>query len=177
MSKGDSYPYELAVLAAGDVVDILTPYTLRRDVVGSIRRRRSWVHDLEILVEPAAGFDLVLYYALTGAENSLPFSLRSEGGTADGERYKKLWYGSPSGQRWPVDLFICRPPAQYGWLKVLRTGSADWTQQYLLWRKPPGLAARNGALYQDGKVMSTPDEEQVFTAFGRLWVPPTQREM
>lgn len=47
-----SIPLETAEKAATDIVDALTPYCERIAVAGSIRRKKPWVHDIDLVLIP-----------------------------------------------------------------------------------------------------------------------------
>src|SRR5689334_22391530 len=59
MSAGERLPWEKAVLIAETVSKRLRPYVARVKCVGSIRRHRPEVGDIEFLVEPHHDEDLL----------------------------------------------------------------------------------------------------------------------
>jgi DNA polymerase/3'-5' exonuclease PolX len=79
-----------------------------------------------------------------------------------------------------LDLFLAQPD-NWGWIYLLRTGSADFSQRILtLWKKRHGLWREPGSVdgrlvTRGGHPVATPDEESIFTMLGIPFVAPAQR--
>ena len=182
-------PLEQAQSLAAELVQLLSPYCTRVDVVGSIRRKRPDVKDIELLVEPAvtklvtdlfggttdfAALDGLIDHALR--EGVFAPRLDKNGRPALGERYKRLLFGDVA-----LDLFICRPPAQYGVLQIIRTGPAEFSHRLVTQRRFGGLLSdgwrvHDGALYDDqNQLRITPFEADVFALIGLDYIKPEYR--
>ncbi len=167
MSK-NRIPLQQAQTYAAEITAALAPFCERIETVGSVRRGRSDVGDIEILLIPRPGFD--------GHFQQLLLDGVFARNDANGLRLKRVFYAGVS-----LDLFICRPPAQYGWLQVLRTGSAEFshwlvTQSRYGGARPSGYVCQNAGWYRDGRVIEMPDEEDVFALIFNCGVPdPAQR--
>ena len=137
------YELSIAKRIAEELVERLRPGCVQIEIAGSIRRRSPWVHDIEIVAEPwwekvpnllgeaityRSGLDDVL------AELQELQALRSFPGSKHGERMKQFAV-APLGIK--VDLFIVRPPAQWGSLLAIRTGPAHYSH-WLVTQAQPG---------------------------------------
>lgn len=179
-----------ATARAGELSRLLTPYCRQILVVGSIRRQRSDVKDIELLVEPVLTAQIDLFGDVVGErapidgavdlllmDGTLAVRMDRNGRTAIGERYKRLLY-----QGVPFDLFVRRDPAQFGLLSVIRTGPAEFSQRLVTQRRfggylPDGWRVQDAGLYDDqGQPRETPDERDVFRLIGLDWIEPTARQ-
>lgn len=193
MSEGTRIPLAEAHVLADELVALLSPYCERLEVVGSIRRQRPTIGDVELLAVPIAQVGLDLFgfqatppvYMLDEAcqgmvhdDGVLGHRLDKNGRPAFGARYKRLSYKEVG-----LDLFSVLSPAQWGVLSVIRTGSADFSQRLVTplekggWM-PRNLLCRDGALWTtDGHKLVTPSEQDVFAFLGRPYVAPELREV
>lgn len=192
MSGGKAVDLATAAAIAGELRGRLALGCERIAIAGSIRRQKPQVHDIELVAVPRidAVTDglwgdtldvdrleeriaaLIADHALAVRE----VALHRVDGTVEsshrmGPRYKALAY-----RRLPVDLFIVRPPAEWGIEFALRTGPGDWNtrlvtdcQRYL--RKVEGGARLRAA----GRYVPCPEEEDFFAAIGQAWVDPPDR--
>jgi len=90
-----------------------------------------------------------------------------------GPSYKRLLIDGVA-----VDLFVVQPPAQWGLIYMIRTGSADFAKGMLArWKTvTAGGRSAGGVLHlAGGTQIETPEEEDCFTACRVVWVPPTER--
>lgn len=193
MSEGTRIPLAEARAIAGELLALLNPYCERLEVVGSIRRERPTIGDIELLAVPrlvdrfdmfglptGQDFDVLADYCTQMVRHGLLTHRPDKNGrSAFGSRYKRLSY-----QGIGLDLFSVLQPAQWGVLSVIRTGSADFSHRLVTpveqggWM-PQGMYCRDGALWcatQD-TAFETPEEADVFAAIGRSYVPPEQREV
>lgn len=168
-----------AQVAAHRLAAYLDPYCARIEVVGSVRRQRHRVKDVELLIAPRPdllSIDVVLAPAM--AEGWL------RPGAKNGARLKQIQILSVARdlRDWlDVDLFICLPPAQWGVLSLIRTGPASFSK-WLVSLAVVGEHHRfqDGALWHHAAPgewhdLETPEEEDVFTALGRPFVPLAER--
>lgn len=182
---------------AARVVALIGPYCERIDIAGSVRREVATIHDIDIVCQsrparPVFGDLASLQPALYGFIEHLPLepchpdwlaqcTCRSNKAGA-GKRWRRLVIGGLH-----VDLWIVRPPAQYGTILFLRTGPERFTHTAVSARSVGGWRPRNikfegGAIRcrRDAKldtwdVVSTPDEQDVFRVLGQPFVAPASR--
>lgn len=191
---------------AFEAVELLSPACERILIVGSLRRGIQYVHDFELLMVPKFETRSVpdLFSTATESVNlldELTLQLRAEGVLQDrpdkngrpawGSKFKRAMF-----QGFPLDLFICLPPAQFGALAVIRTGPEGFSRQLVTpkgrkfqdytgrWRTgqmPAGLREVEGALWRlDGQgkpveMIPTPEETDYFNALGLDFVKPEDR--
>lgn len=193
MSAGVVIPAEQAHAAAEDLIEILRSSCQRIEIAGSLRRGKSEVHDLEIVAEPRYaeqnGGDLwgttvetdLLEVGVQLARQTGVLRLRDveihrkdgsvEIGKRDGASYKALEF-----RGLPVDLFIVRPPADWGVIFTIRTGPADWSHRLVTDCQRFLRRVEGGRLYRSGQYVPCPTERDFFTAIGQPWVEPEQRD-
>ena len=126
---------------AAEIVGLLAPACSRIEIAGSIRRRRPDVGDIEIVCIPTLipVIDQDLFSAPIQGEpvnlldsrclkligdGTLDLRPDKNGRSANGSRYKRLLY-----RDFGLDLFIVLPPAQWGVLFTIRTGSAEFSHR------------------------------------------------
>lgn len=187
-------PIAHAEAIANELVDILAPTCERIQIVGSIRRRRDMVADIELLVIPTIE---VVSYDLFGAPTQtvnrfdeackvlsgnghLTDRLDRNGRGAWGPRYKRVRYHG-----FPVDLFSCMDPDTWGVLEMIRTGSAEFSRNNVTRKQMGGVLpndmyvteSRLHRSFRDGtsEVIPTPTEESFFAAIDSPWIPPERR--
>ena len=186
-------PIEAAKKVASEVIEKLRPACQRIEMAGSIRRGKAEVGDIELVVIPVPGKgqitldgcntpsatvipNLVKDLITSGYFNLGPQS--KDGRKAPfGERYIKVVHGE---SKTVVDLFIVIPPAQWGMVYLIRTGSADFSHFFVTAIQKKGFRSREGHLEKakgDGwAIVSTPEEKDVFEAVGAKWMEPHERE-
>lgn len=186
-------PREQALKLAEELIALLGPFCERLEILGSIRRQRETIGDIELLAIPKT--DENLQTDLFGEQVASPLDLLhihvdelqheigigkridDQGRQRWGKRFKAAVY-----KGFPVNLFVCKPPAQFGVLKLIRTGSAEFSHRLMIpverggWL-PKGMWFSGGVLWRDGIGIETPEEENVFAAIGRDYVPPELREV
>jgi DNA polymerase/3'-5' exonuclease PolX len=192
MSEGARIPRIDALALADQLVILIGPYCERIQILGSLRRLRPDVGDIELLTIPRLVDRVDMFGLPTGDEDCLfdrcvellakgIFQHRPDkhGRPAFGFKYKRLSYEEVA-----LDLFSVLPPAQWGVLSVIRTGSAEFSHRLVTpveqggWM-PRGMYCRDGALWDatSGSAFETPEEEHVFAALGRPYVEPQDREV
>lgn len=191
----------LARSRARKLVERIEPLVERVEVVGSIRRAREHVGDIELLAEPKTRTEPDLFHPEEVPDLEPVVQALSDVGEVvkSGARYVQVRLGErPPGDfdtRTQLDLFLCHPPAQWGALKVIRTGPADysricvtrlrnrgWRQwRGAVWRKADGTAAARG---EEPKAdvegawerVPTPDEPTYFEHCEMRGAPPEKRD-
>jgi DNA polymerase/3'-5' exonuclease PolX len=189
VSANAARPYEEAKTIADRLVEYLRLDCKRIEIVGSLRRKRPVVHDIELLAIPDFNYrdiraglfterryvDLLeehlLEHRLEAARGGLPPLRLHPTKPADGLRYKRLWYADIQ-----VDLFICRPPAQWGVLKAIRTGSADFSRLLVTRLRDQRMRSDEGrVLTFGGQTVPCDEEEDFFRLCGVPHVAPEGR--
>lgn len=196
MSAGKAIPLPEAAAVAGELVAALAPGCARIAIAGSIRRQKSLVHDVEIVAVPriqstddgtlwggSVDVDLleegVRRMLATGGDlRRREVTLHRADGSTEvshrmGPRFKALVY-----RGLPVDLFIVRPPAEWGVVFALRTGPGDWNTRLVTDCQRFLRAVEGGArLRAAGRYVPCPEEEDFFDAIGQPWVDPPDRSV
>lgn len=191
MSDESRIPLARAEQVAAEVMALLSPYCDRLEIAGSIRRRRPDVGDIELLAVPKTTERVIdLFGDQVETENHLDDFMRAQlaeafpgfrhrhdknGYPAFGPRYKRLLYLG-----YPLDLFSCLPPAQWGVLMAIRTGPAEFSRRLVTPRRrggmlPDGYSIRDGQLWRSDVAIHTPTEETLFGELGLDYIPPEER--
>jgi len=153
-------------------------------VCGSIRRKEPTVNDAEVVVIPKMAPVPALFDV--GERESMLDPLLEK---LVGQGYVEFDRVSPrNGDRWKrlrkdglaIDLFICLPPMQLGWLITLRTGPESFTKQIVTPREKGGFLPfdcklDDGRLIRKGQDVETPTEESFFHEIGMRYVAPEYR--
>lgn len=193
MSSGPKVAWAIANRAAEEVVELLRPACERIAIAGSIRRQRIEVGDIEIVAVPAfderteglwgdvAHVDR-LEQRITTLRDLDKLALRDveihrqdgtvEIGQRNGQSFKALTY-----DRIPLDLFIVRPPAEWGVLFAIRTGPGDWNEKIVTDCQRFGRRVSGGQVLHLGRPIPCPEEADFFEAVGQPWVEPALRSL
>lgn len=173
MSDSLRLPFAQAEAIALKVADALRPHCRRLDIAGSIRRRRAYCGDIDIVCIPA-GID--------GRQAIIQRCSQSAKLVKNGEQYVvfelsngfqlDLWFAHEG----TGDL-IDPDPSNYGVLLLARTGSAmhnvwiahEAKRQHLHFNPHRGLLKR-------GRVIASVEESEIFHALGIPFVMPERRE-
>jgi DNA polymerase/3'-5' exonuclease PolX len=135
MSAGQRISLEAAAGLANDLIESLQPYCHRIEVAGSIRRQRPTIGDIELVLVPKIEVhDYDLFGEPLTTRNLLVTKLNrmveqaildrrvdQKGRHCWGNRHQRAVYRGV-----PVEFFAVLPPAQWGVLFAIRTGSADF---------------------------------------------------
>lgn len=177
---------------AADILGWLAPGASAAEVVGSVRRGKDEVGDVELVVRAAEQANLFAEpvpqpHLLDAAIDAMIVRGRwrwhtpHEGCTtpaANGPRLKRLWVPSAGIL---VELWVARAD-NFGVVQALRTGDADFSRALVLKQSAGGLMPR-GYFHHDGQlrhlgrgVVPVPDEASYFRELGLAPVPPPQRD-
>lgn len=183
--EGEKLSLEQASFIACEVISELDPACERIEVAGSVRRKRPEVGDLEIVCIPKTRLagQLPLFGLAEGKRVSVLKShlevLIKEGKLQEhptdskmGKRYMKVQH--PCGIS--VDIFAVLPPAHWGVIYLLRTGSKEFNFWVLEQARKGGITFEEGQLLSGGEVIPAPEEKSVFEALGLPFVRPTDRD-
>jgi len=155
---------EKAKTIAERVKDTLTPYCERIEIVGSIRRGKPTVHDIDIVL-------IVKPDAVLVMDSLLPTLGRIE---LSGGKIKRLRYGKENIN---IDIYIATPET-WATLLLIRTGSKAnniWLCSLAL-RKGYHLKANGDGLFDENGVRVAGDtEESIYRALGIPYQEPEDR--
>ncbi len=166
-------PLAQADRIAAKIVEALSPFCERIEVAGSIRRRRPFVGDVDVVALPREGQLAGLRErarqattVVTDAEQTLVVRL------ANGVQLD-LWLARPA-----VKDFFSEVPTNFGTLLLLRTGSKEHNVHLIEHAKRVGLRwnTYHGVFDGHGKCLACETEEGIFKALGMDFVPPERRE-
>lgn len=163
-----------------DLITKLSPYCLRIEEAGSLRRKVSVVGDIELIAEPFPTYDLF------GEPTYQPHALDELDWTPYGQlikggsKYKQILLF----EKITLDLFIVTPPAQWGVIFMLRTGSENFSRMMVTAKnnKYPGwmpscYRVEGGAIWSRNHMIETPEEKDVFDLFGMKYIEPEARSI
>ncbi len=149
------------------------------EVVGSVRRCRPIVGDVEVLVRdlppPAVA------HAIEGVGGRRGPPNKAGARAPWGPRYYRAVLPGPGadGHAVGLDVFVVMPPAEWGLLRLIRTGSASFSQAVVTRLHRWDLQAEDGRVVNRSTraVIPTPTEEAVLRLARLPWIPPSEREM
>lgn len=161
LRKGLEFPRGLAAVWANRMTRALeeAKAVAHVEVVGSIRRSRPYVSDIELLARPHMDTG-----DLFGGEHGAPIlepilEVLAQFGSLEksGARYMKLALapsegvtgpnGSPVDRYPSLDLFLCHPPASWGVLRAIRTGPAQLGRLAVTRIRARGWRCKRGAIW------------------------------
>lgn len=168
----------------------LTPYCMRIEVAGSIRRGERLVADIELITIPKWGrrtdalFDTMQIDQLDAYLNfNDQFRDRFDRNhrSAWGPRFKRmLWLPPKSVVEIAIDLFCVIGPAQFGVIFLIRTGPARFSRKMVMPRAyggalPIGYYVKDGQMWRGDVSVPVPEERDYFAICNMNYVPPEER--
>lgn len=154
-----------AGLIADLIVQKLTPHCERIEVAGSIRRKRPWVHDIDIVLIPK---DLWNIHAVI-MQLCSPALMKMSG---------KMIVRADIGNI-PADFYFATSE-RWATLLLIRTGSTEHNIELATMAKKKGWrlhASGEGLFNELGERIGGDSEESIFRALGLTYVPPEKREV
>ena len=151
---------ERAEKIAESVVKRLSPYCKKIEVAGSIRRRKPWVNDIDLVLVPSDPWNLT--HGIMGLGPS----------TAAGDKLKRVKFDDVQ-----VDFYYATPET-WATLLLIRTGSKESNIRLASLAKKKGwrLAASGDGLFNEkGQRIAGDTEESIFEALGLPYEEPRQR--
>jgi len=183
MSQGKAFPLEIAKLHAGIYLAAVLPYCERGLIVGSVRRSKPEVHDIEILIIPKTTPEKDMFETVIGEISAfeLAFSALVKSWNADvvmdGPKSKRLI--APDGI--PLEIYVS-DPARWGVETVIKTGSSDFSKRCVTIKQaggylPSNCVVKNGwQVYRGQTVLPMPTEESFLDFLGLGWIDPEKRK-
>ena len=182
MSTGIDYPLTFAEAHARKYLGEVARFCERAEVVGSIRRRKPVVHDIEFIViaktAPITGlFGEMGHTSLLQA--AWPDLVRAWGAKTvkDGEKYKKVLL--TEGLHLEINIST---PERWGVEMVIKTGPADFSHKCVTPRVQGGhlpswaRIADGWRVYNgNGQPIAMPTETQFLDFLGLGWIEPEER--
>lgn len=178
MSERPKQPFATMMYTARLLVAKLQPACERIEIAGSLRRERPLISDIEIVAIPKPILNLIgeptERTEVDDLLDTLPVTF-----TKRGRKYQQFWFGG-SALPFYVDLFLQPDPATWGVNFLLRTGSATFSHFMVTprWQggyKPEGIEVKDARVWRNGVALDTPEEIDVFNAFGLEYVEPRDR--
>ncbi len=151
---------EKAKVIANTVVKALAPYCDRVEVVGSIRRRKPVVRDIDLVLIARDRWNLDLALMRMGNYKM------------SGMKIARVEMDSI-----PLDIYFASPET-FATLLLIRTGSAQNNIRLATLAKKQGwrLAASGGGLFNEkGERIAGDSEESIYRALGLPWQEPWER--
>jgi DNA polymerase (family 10) len=162
--------FEEAAVLADRIVHCIEHLCDKVQVVGSIRRKRSEVHDIDIVLIPQAWMWNTIAQIL---KNNMMADIVKAGP----ELVTLKIPTQALAETVQVDIYKARPET-WGVLLLIRTGSKEHNIKLCSRAKSMGLmlSAAQGVI-KDGKVIASRTEEEIFAALGLAYVEPKDREV
>ena len=175
MSRGSKRPFAEVMPTAQHIISVLAPFCERIEVGGSLRRKRPFIGDIEIVALPQRARNLFGEPVLDKPTALDLFLADKVGGgmIKNGNLYKQFGYG-----RFMVDLVLPASAAHWGAIYMIRTGSHEFNM-WMMNRHAPSqrVRFRNGLLYDSkNTLILTHEETAVFAALNLPFIPPTRRD-
>ncbi|MBP7951743.1 MAG: hypothetical protein KA004_19025 [Verrucomicrobiales bacterium] len=183
------WPLALAEEVAHELQERLEPFCVQSAVVGSVRRRKPLVGDVEILLMPQYHDVPVDLYGATEPRTECFWAIdalvregwmgkrrKVDGSVSSwGERNRHAVH---AGTGMPVDLFVGRPENWWS-LMVCRTGPAALNIEIATQAKGRGLHwdPYRGLIQPGGRVVDLAGEAELFRAVGIAYATPMEREI
>ncbi|MBA7684354.1 hypothetical protein ES703_92748 [subsurface metagenome] len=154
---------EVAQKIAKEVIKRLTPYCQKIVVAGSIRRRKTFPHDIDIVLIPSDAWNL---------ESEVLALARPFQPKLSGEKLKRFDYRGAQ-----IDLYYASPEI-WATLLLIRTGSKESNIRLCSRAKGMGwhLAASGDGLFNEaGERIAGDTEESIYGALGLPFQRPEER--
>lgn len=163
------YPYAEAYAIALAVLEQLRPYCLRAEIAGSIRRKKAFVKDIEIVAIPKP-------YSAGLFESGIATVVNKWEKVKGELEYGVTKYTQrvlPEGIK--LDLFFAEEN-NWGSIFAIRTGSADYSHRVLAngWCRR-GFKSEGGYLLRGGEKFEVKEEKDLFRMIGVPYIEPEER--
>lgn len=171
-------PINVVLPSAEFIRKELEPHCLRIEILGSLRRGKEMVGDVEFLVIPKGVHQLSLF-------NNCRVSVAVNKELIEATRRYKVFKGGLEKEGRmvqfigpgdiPYDLFIAGLE-NYGYQKVIRTGPYEHNIGFIIpLLKEKGYILRDAHIWKDGFIVPVPEEEDLYRLIGMDVIPPSDR--
>jgi DNA polymerase (family 10) len=173
IKKVEKLDLKTAESIADIVVSLVDAWCQKIEVVGSIRRKRPEIHDIDFVV---------LTYEDERNEHwkGLKDSMITFAGVKvvlNGDEIFRTLMPLEGGQWVQVDFYRAKPET-YGIHKLIRTGSAEHNVYLAKLAIKKGMRLQySKGLMKDGEVVAGKNESDVLHGLGLPWIPPELREV
>lgn len=157
---------------AAKIVAELAPLCERIEVAGSIRRRRPMVNDIDLVALPLAGQVNALRERVLRNTTPVTDGPQTIIARLSNEVQLDLWIA----QRPKKELFD-ETPTNFGSLFLSRTGSKE--HNIWLCTRAQNQGKRwnpHFGVYEQGRLLASATEEEIFAALELKFIPPEKRE-
>jgi DNA polymerase/3'-5' exonuclease PolX len=160
----------------------LAPFTVRREIAGSVRRCKPDVHDIEILCIAKTAPITDMFGAVTGQASALEENMDAlvKGWNAKYKRNGPQWKTIILPDGINLDIFISTSET-WGVEYVIRTGNKDFSKKCVTVRRaggflPSDCKVEDGwRVKRNGKTISLPEEIDFLNFLGLGWIEPQAR--
>lgn len=159
---------------ATTVIAKLMPHCQQIKVCGSMRRQKSIVSDIDIVVLPKRNpvkdlFGAIIKYTPCQEFLDQVDSWEKLRGEATGKYTQRLFEGEK------LELSIACPE-NFGCLVLIRTGDSDFSHMLMTRALKCGLQQRDGYLWRDDKMIPIATEEEYFNVLDLPFIKPEFRD-
>jgi DNA polymerase (family X) len=176
-----SLPLATAEKIAAKIVYEIAPFCDQVEIAGSIRRRRPFVNDIDLVVLPKPDFANALrerckkraMKVQTDGEMTLIVTLEYPPAGRDGLQLD-IWIAKPT-----VKDLLTTTPTNFGTLFLMRTGSREHNIKLIERAKTLGLRWNPywGVFDGHSHNLASATEQEIFTALQLDFIPPESREI
>lgn len=183
-----------AKIVAERLAELMSPFCVRIEIAGSVRRSCPEVKDVELVAVPRWGerpHSAPSLFAEEAERMNLLHEWAVNEAAGAGVRWIKPgtpevvdWAPKPGGKYWralvedrvKLDLFLAAPE-NYGLIMVIRTGCAEFSQALMTYAKHRTPYHVEGGYLRgrEGEALETPEERDVFKALKIDFVAPGER--
>jgi len=158
---------------AGMVISLVDAWCQKIEVVGSIRRKRPEIHDIDFVV-------LTYEDEHNASWKGLKDTMMSFAGAKvvlNGDEVFRSLLPLEGGKWVQVDFYRAKPET-YGIHKLIRTGSAEHNVYLAKLAIKKGMRLQySKGLMRNGEVIAGKNESDVLHGLGLPWIPPELREI
>jgi DNA polymerase (family 10) len=173
IKKVEKLDLKTAENIASTIASLVDAWCQKIEVVGSIRRKRPEIHDIDLVV---------LTYEDEHDEHwkGLKDSMITFAGVKvvlNGDEIFRTLMPLEGGEWVQVDFYRAKPET-YGIHKLIRTGSAEHNVYLAKLAIKKGMRLQySKGLMKDGEVIAGKNESDVLHGLGLPWIPPELREI
>lgn len=165
------FPIAEARAIANEIMEELRPHCERIEIVGSIRRNREDVKDIDLVIIPKK-YETGLF--ATGIPAILD-KFEKVRGELEWQKTRNVIRKHPTGLQ--IDCYLCEPK-NYGLIKLIRTGSMEFNRDILIPAiNRSGYKSRDGYLTYEEETVDVNEEETLFKLIGLAYIEPKLRNI